>query len=310
MPRVAGIGSALFDIILYSEAFPKEDTKQEASATVLQGGGPCSTAIVAVSKLGIDASFIGTVSDDMFGRFVRDDLVKWGVDTTYLKTVSGHETAHSAVICSGRRRTCVYALGDLPSPSPNEFDLRTALKDTEVLHLDGYNPELALAAADIVHGNGGLVSIDAGTMRPGIDELLAISDVIIASEAFAEKLTGKDVEEAVIEIDRRYSPKASVVTAGPRGGVIADGGKARWYAEFPADVVDSNGAGDVFHGAFIVAMLHGFDPFGCCQFSSAVSALKCMKRGAREGVPSYAEAIRFFRECGDESEEEVFGWKS
>ena len=109
MPRVAGIGSALFDIILYSEAFPKEDTKQEASATVLQGGGPCSTAIVAVSKLGIDASFIGTVSDDMFGRFVRDDLVKWGVDTTYLKTVSGHETAHSAVICSGRRRFSVMS---------------------------------------------------------------------------------------------------------------------------------------------------------------------------------------------------------
>ena len=311
MSRVAGIGATLFDLILYSEKFPTEDTKETAAATVVQGGGPCSTALVAVRKLGVDASYIGVVSDDMFGRFIMEDFRKWGVDVSALIVKPGYETAHSAVLCSrdSGSRTCVFSLGNIPDPDPADYDLEAILRDTEILHLDGYYHDIAMKAADIVHRNGGLVSIDAGTMKPGIDDLLNASDVIIASKAFAEKQTGLEPEKAVLEIERKYSPIASVITAGKLGGVIAIDGRAEWYREFPADVVDSNGAGDVFHGAFVVAMLHGFDPMGCCQFSSAVSAIKCTRRGAREGVPSYEEAVRFLRECGDCSEEEVFEWK-
>ena len=311
MSRVAGIGSTLFDLILYSDSFPVEDTKETATATVVQGGGPCSTALVAVRKLGIDASYIGVVSDDMFGNFIREDFRKWGVDISALKVKKGYETAHSAVFCAkdSGSRTCVFSLGNVPDPVAADYNLEEILKDTEILHLDGYYHDIALKAADIVHRNGGLVSIDAGTMKPEIDDLLKASDIIISSKAFSEKITGLEPERAVLEIEKRYSPLASVITAGKLGGVIALNGEAEWYREFPAEVIDSNGAGDVFHGAFIVAMLHGFDPFECCQFSSAVSAIKCTKKGAREGVPSYAEAIKFLHECGNHFEEEVFKWK-
>ena len=81
MMDVVGIGSALFDILMTAEGFPAEDTKMQGKETKLQCGGPCATGLVAISKLGETASFMGTVGDDLYGTFVKAEMERYGVDS-------------------------------------------------------------------------------------------------------------------------------------------------------------------------------------------------------------------------------------
>ena len=87
-----------------------------------------------------------------------------------------------------------------------------------------------------------------------------------------------------------------VITQGKNGGIIFDGEKTESYPAFLVEAVDSNGSGDVFHGAFAFAITEKMSYNKACVFSSAVSALKCTKFGSREAVPSYDETINFLKE--------------
>ena len=97
-----------------------------------------------------------------------------------------------------------------------------------------------------------------------------------------------------------YNAEVVVATCGKRGGVIYDGKSVRSYPALPAEVVDSNGAGDVFHGAFAYACTVYDDYYNCCIFSSAVSAIKCMGIGARESVPNLETVQKYLKENGYE----------
>ena len=97
-----------------------------------------------------------------------------------------------------------------------------------------------------------------------------------------------------------YHPAVVVITQGRRGGILFDGTKPTAYPIYPARVVDSNGAGDVFHGAFAAALLRGYDFLTCCHFASATSALKCTGIGARESVPDFETVRTYLKENGYE----------
>ena len=107
-------------------------------------------------------------------------------------------------------------------------------------------------------------------------------------------------EDAARKLYETYHPEVVVVTQGKRGGILFDGEKIISYPIYPAEVVDSNGSGDVFHGAFAAGMAYGFDFEKCCHFSSAVSAMKCMGVGARESVPSFEAVKKYMKENGYE----------
>ena len=94
----------------------------------------------------------------------------------------------------------------------------------------------------------------------------------------------------------QYRPDLVIVTQGSRGGILLRGHILTHFPAFPVRVIDSCGAGDVFHGAFLAAYIreNGFDD--CARFASAVSAIKCMHFGARDGVPSYDDVLAFMRE--------------
>lgn len=85
MASVVGIGAAVFDILMTVDAFPREDTKLRGLETKFQCGGPCATGLVAISKLGESASYMGTVGDDMYGTFVKAEMERYGVDTSCVK---------------------------------------------------------------------------------------------------------------------------------------------------------------------------------------------------------------------------------
>ena len=124
---------------------------------------------------------------------------------------------------------------------------------------------------------------------------------MIPSEEFSLGHTGcKTAEEAAKKLYETYSPEVVVITQGKKGGIIYDGEKITAYPIYPAVVVDSNGSGDVFHGAFAAAVVKGYNYLKCCHFSSAVSGLKCTGIGARESVPNFETTKNYLKENGYE----------
>ena len=197
-------------------------------------------------------------------------------------------------------RTCVFDKGDLPPLTLSEKQ-RKAVASAELLMVDGNEMDAAVEAAKLAQDMGVKVLYDCGGLYDGVERLLEVTDIMIPSEEFALKHTGSaTAEEAARKLFDRYSPEVIVITQGKRGGILFDGRTVIAYPIYPAEVVDSNGSGDVFHGAFAAGIVKGFDYIKCCHFASAVSALKCTGIGARESVPSFETVKEYLKENGYE----------
>ena len=297
MADIVGIGCAVFDLMMILDRFPKEDEKFGARETKVQCGGPCAVALITASKMGISAAYQGILGDDLYGETIRSNLEQYGVDLTSVKTVPGARSPFCVVLSnqSNALRTCIGGGPSGPGLTMKESDVDTGqLKNAKILHLDGMNYTAALAAAKKAREYGVRVSMDADGFSPGHDELLHYVDILIPSEQCARGLAGTDdMEEALGIIMDRYRPETLVVTMGPGGGMLMENGAVRRYPAFPVRAIDSNGAGDVFHGAFLTARLKGLGDYEAAVFASAASAIKCTHFGASEGAPSY-EAVRAF----------------
>ncbi len=298
--EIVGIGSSVYDILMVVDDFPQEDTKLEGGETIVQGGGPCATALVAASKLGASCAYMGTIGDDSFGRYMLDDLEKWGVDTHTVRRIPGAVSFHAVVILNKRiaSRTIVWNRGTAEPPVIGDIDM-DILRRAKILHLDGHMTATAIEAAKQCRKFGVKVSYDAGGLYPGVEELLPYADYLIPSEEFALKATGAaNAEEAAKQLMQTYWPEIVILTQGVRGGIILDDQGLRRYDSYPVDVVDSNGSGDTFHGAFAAARLKGLNADSACSYASAAAAIKCTRLGARRGMPTDAECRAFLRERG------------
>jgi len=300
MTDIVGIGANVFDTLYRLEHYPTEDTKQKAVSVAESGGGPCGTGLVAASKLGAHCAYIGNCSDDSAGQFLRADFEKYGVSTDLMNPVENTGAFCSCIwLCDDTAtRTCVFHRGTVP-PTQIDETAAKAIADAHLLLVDGNDLDAAVEGARIARENNTLVLYDAGGQYPGVERLLALTDVLIPSEEFALGHTGeKSVADAARKLWRLYSPKVIVITQGKEGGILFDGKEVLRYPAFPVEAVDTNGSGDVFHGAFAFGLSRGFSYAKCCVFSSAVSALKCTSVGARPGVPNYDRTIEFLKSRG------------
>ena len=232
----------------------------------------------------------------------KKDFEKYGVDTALVDVKSGFRSFASVLWLSAdtTTRTCVFDKGDLPALVLNDAQIE-AIKNADILMVDGNEMDAAVEAAKIARANGTKVLYDCGGLYAGVERLLALTDIMIPSEEFSLGHTGAaSAEEAAKKLYETYSPEVVVVTQGKKGGIIYDGKEIVSYPIYPAVVVDSNGSGDVFHGTFAAAVCKGYDYIKCCHFSSAVSGLKCTGVGARESVPDFETVKKYMKENGYE----------
>lgn len=296
MYDIVGIGASLYDTLMVVPKFPDEDTKMMAGRTMGQGGGPCATALAAAARLGARTAYIGVMGDDAAGNFMKNDLEQYGVDTSRVQVKHGYLSYMSFILLNEETgsRTCIWSKGDVPSPVLTEDDIRM-IQSARVLHLDGNHLETAIQGAVAARQAGVKVSMDAGGNYAGIGRLLPYVDYLIPSEEFVCRYAAtSDVEWAADQVYREFSPEVMIVTQGSRGGFIYDG-SVRRYPVFPVPVMDSNGAGDVFHGAFITAYAEGMSVESAAAFASAVSALKCSRLGGRRSVPDRQSVHAFMK---------------
>jgi ribokinase len=283
--EVVGVGHAAVDYLGVVPRYPEADAKIELEEFSLQGGGPVATALVTLSALGIETAFAGVVSDDDFGLFIRQGLREAGVDTSCLVVAPGRVSPMSfiAVERGSGRRTIFYTRGDVPPMSPEQLPL-DRIAAARVLHVDGLQMEAQVAAARHARENGVTVVYDAGSPRPGMDELLAVCDVLVASERFAAEVGGGALAESLKAL-RARGPSSVVITIGEDGSVGMEHGETYILPAIPVEVVDTTGAGDVYHGAFIYGLLQGWDLRERMRFANAAAGLKCRMLGGRAGIP-------------------------
>jgi ribokinase len=170
------------------------------------------------------------------------------------------------------------------------------LTSGKMLHLDGIDHDAALWAARQAHAHGTPVCLDAGGPNPHLLDLLPYIDVLIAAEAFVEDIAGSDDIETGARTLRDCGPGIVVTTRGNKGSYSLIGDQSFFTDPFMVDVVDTTGAGDVFHGAYIFGLLQDWDHRSIARFAGATAALKCRKLGGRAGIPTLDTVMAFLHE--------------
>lgn len=298
--QVIGLGQASLDCLGIVPFYPQEDGKIEMSEIHIQCGGPASTALATLSRLGIHTSFLGSISDDYFGREILKGLKEEMIDTTFLKITPGYIShfAYIAITQGKGNRTVFWNRGNVPLLDPSDVNLNY-FKKAGILHLDCLMMDASLEAARQAREMGIKIVLDGGTMREGVLDLLSNADILIASERFAEPLTGPGVgPEKALEKLHQYCPGDVIITLGAHGSMGLFNGDILFQDPFPVNVVDTTGAGDVYHGAYIYGILQDWDMPRCMRFASAVSAMKCREIGARKGIPNL-KSVQIFMDNPD-----------
>ncbi len=293
---VIGLGYSTVDYIGVVPHMPESDSKLLLDEFTRQGGGPAATATVAAARLGAKTAFVGRVGGDDFGEFMISELSREGVDVSHVHRCEGAESQFSFIMVEREtgKRTILWTRSSIPPLDPSQLD-RGFMSSCKVLHLDRHEIRAGIQAAQWVHESGAIVSLDAGTFVPEITELMPLVNVLIASYIFAKEATAQEdpAEAARALLSDR---KIAGVTCGDKGSWFATSGGGRFHVPaFEVDVVDTNGAGDVFHGAFAFGLAKGWNAERCARFASATAALKCTKLGGRAGIPDLAEVEKLLR---------------
>ena len=300
--KIVGIGACVMDTLVTVPNYPKEDTKLRALSSKAAGGGPTGTGLVAAQKLGEQTADIGVLADDNGGVFLQKDFEKYGVNTDCVDVMSGYRSFTSVIWLAQdtATRTIVFDKGNLP-PLQLNASQKQAIAVSQILMIDGNEMDAAEEACKHAKENGTKVLYDCGGLYEGVERLLKLTDVMIPSEEFSLGSTGCDnVFDAAKKLYETYHPEVVVITSGKEGGIIYDGKMIEKYPAFLVDAVDTNGSGDVFHGAFAAAMVKGYSYMDCCLFASATSAIKCTGVGARQSVPDERTVLEFLKDRGIE----------
>ena len=297
-PRVICLGHTTLDFVWAVDALPHGGGKTRAMSFACRGGGMAATAAVAAARLGAFAQFWGRAGVDAEGAAMRAELADFGVDATNLRLFPGARSSVSSVVvdASGERMLVNFRGADLPT-NPDWLPLDT-VHDADVVLADPRWPEGALALFKQARSAGIPSIFDGDVAEPAVfDALLPNVDYAVFSSEGLARYVGQpqallDIEKA-LGTARAKDCRVAVVTLGNRGVAWHDGTMFQCLPAFAVDVVDTNGAGDVFHGALAFALGARWQLRQALRFSSAVAALKCKSAGARSGVPDFASAMSF-----------------
>jgi sulfofructose kinase len=304
--QVIGLGLATLDVLIRLKDMPTWERGTRLSGFRFDGGGLVGTAMVAAARLGAQVGFVGTAGSDEAADLKLKSMVECGIDLSHLIRLDGPED--QIVIVHVHAETGERLFSGMESwhrhPLRAEQVDRDYITSADYLHLDGFHFEAALQAARWMREAGKMVVMDGSkTNRPVSDHhrtLVEHVDVLITGEGFAKGLTGiADIwqaGQAILEM----GPSIFVETVGADGSYTITKDEQFHTPAYKIDVVDTTGAGDVFHGAYIVGLMHGWSSREIAMFSTAVSAIKCTQLGGRAGIPCYEATLAFLRKRGIE----------
>jgi sulfofructose kinase len=291
---VVGLGAATVDYLGLVPHFPEPDDKMAMREFARQGGGLVATALVTLARLGATTRYVGKLGEDDFSRFIREEFEREGVATDALVLRPDVCGRFSFILVEeGTGQRTILHSGHGPAQLAPEELSREAILSGRALLVDTSDPAGALTAAGWARAAGHPVVLDGDKYSPEAHDLAAAVDTAIVSQGYAAAYTGHTDPAAAAGALAEAIPGVVIVTAG-RAGAFAVAGSDRFHQPaFSVPVKDTTGAGDVFHGAFLYALLQDWDLRRCVTFAAAVAALKCRALGGRAGIPTLPEALAF-----------------
>jgi sugar/nucleoside kinase (ribokinase family) len=250
-----------------------------------------AVALRAAIRLGCQGRAAGTHGADLLGQLVRTALREAGIDTELVRAVGTSPCEIVTTAADGALRAR-YA-GELGEPV--SFDANSAVDGAQALLIDGTSPMNQLRAADVARAQKLPVILDVAELRDGTSELIAASDILIASERAASELAPRGELTDALEEILALGPRAVVITLGEKGAIGRHGDQIIQCPAFPSEVLDAYGAGSVFHGAFAAALLSELPFARCIELASAAAALSLSGLGPWAAMPSRDDVLALVR---------------
>lgn len=291
-----GFGICAVDYLCIVPQYPGLDEKTEAVEFAVQGGGPVATALVTLARLGGKTTFIGRIGDDTNGKFILNEFSKEGVNTGGIIIDRSTQTNQAFIWIDQQtgKKSIVLNSPNKGEIKPGEIDI-SHLKSAKYLLVDGRDTEATFYLIEWAKKRGTKIVMDAGSPRNRMDELLRQVDYPVVSEHFCHKYFKQNDYKEAIKLLLKCGAQAAVVTLGKNGCYGGDETGIYYQPAFPVSIIDTTGAGDVFHGAFIFGLLNKWHLTENLKFASAVAAMKCTKIGGRLGIPDLQSVKKFLR---------------
>jgi|SRR5579863_6262368 len=299
---VAGVGINATDTIIRLPHLPAIDTKVEILSDEVKAGGQVASAMVACQRWGLRARYVGKIADDAAGRFQAEEMKREGVEAHWI-TARGcaSQIAYILVDEPSGERTVLWKRD--PRIALRPVDLRREwIAGAKALLVDGHDTEAASRAARWAQEMSIPVVGDFDNRYPGVEVLLEDVDYVVTSRDFPGRLTQEaDLLRALALMHERFQFRLTCATIGRLGAIAWDGERFLLCRGYRVNAIDTTGAGDIFHGAFLYGLLRGWTPERTLDFSCAAAALNCTARGARGGIAPL-EHIEDLMENGARSE--------
>jgi sulfofructose kinase len=280
------VGVITIDTIALVDKYPSADERVIAQDISRAGGGPAAVAAVALSRLGVKSAIVGTIGDDPDGKEVLRIFEKEGVDTSGI-SIGSSATSGSVIVASKEHSSRAISTRQSMVQSPINEAAKKLIAQAQWVHLDHLGIT-RLTELGISRGNGPLISFDAGYGVETFDPITV--DLFVPTDRqMALRYPGIDLAVA-LENDAMKAGNTVVATQGsagsagfsPETGLVTAPG-------FAVDVKSTLGAGDVFHGALVAQLIHGFALQEAMIRANAVAALSCTGLDGQSKIPTTTE---------------------
>jgi sugar/nucleoside kinase (ribokinase family) len=294
---VVGMGLNSVDFLVLVPEYPASNSKMRIRRFEKSGGGQVATAMVALSRWGTRTKYIGKVGGDELGQFSLESIRQEGVDVSSVTVESQVSNQFATIIVDGKSgdRTILWDRDDRLTYRDGELKKEDVCSG-KILHLDGHDIRAALQCARWAREEHIPVILDVDKVEPLTSELIKDIDFVVTGSRFPTLFTGiLDREKAFLEL-QKHTSGFLCTTLGSEGTMALLAEEILRVKGFKGEVVDTTGAGDVFHAGFIYGLLQNWDLEKILQFANAVAALKCRELGGRKGIPTLREVQEFLNQ--------------
>jgi sugar/nucleoside kinase (ribokinase family) len=287
---VVGIGQNTTDHLCVVQRFPGPDEKQRLVAYDVQPGGQVATALVALARWGVPTAYAGAFGDDDAGARGRASLHTAGVDVSAaaVRTATANQVSVVLVDAGSGERTVLWSRAPALALDAGEVP-RQAIAAARAVLVDGIDPAAACVAARAARAAGVPVVADVDRSCPDPAAVLPLVDVLLVSWEFARVHTGAARPDDALAALARYGAPVVGVTLGRDGALVAADRETVRLPAHRVGVVDTTGAGDLFHAGFVWALLDGRVPAEAARIANAAAALQCAALGGRAAIPALAD---------------------
>jgi sulfofructose kinase len=298
---VIGIGESSIDEVVRLPGVLGPNVKLPVPSKQIRYGGQVATTLATCASFGLRAALLGTTGDDDEVTGLCKALEERGVDTSLLiRRPVRHRRAMVLVSEQTGDRAVLWQRDARLALTPGEI-AHAAIEGARLLHVDDVDVDAALVAAHIARQAGIPVTSDIDQITDRTAELIATVTVPILAEHVPRPLTGEIDLERALRTMRKTHRGLLCVTLGARGSMLLDGNQLYRVPAPSVRAVDATGAGDVFRGAFIYALLRGDSPVDILRFANVAAALSCTREGALDSVPTRREVEEFLEGKGQGS---------